>query len=57
MIACVKEYERLAVEAILTQRRDLAVQALMAHPLIGSWVQATKLVDAYLDDPQYQQWH
>lgn len=56
MISCVKEYERLAVEAILTQNRDVAVKALMAHPLIGSWSLATKLVHAYLDDPQYRHW-
>lgn len=57
MISCVKEYERLAVEAIMTQNRDVAVRALMAHPLIGSWCLATKLVHAYLDDPQYLHWH
>ncbi len=37
MIACVKEYERLAVAAILQQDKSLAVRALMAHPLIGSY--------------------
>ncbi len=36
MISCVKEYERLAVAAILQQDKSLAVRALMAHPLIGS---------------------
>ncbi|UTJ47603.1 glycoside hydrolase [Atlantibacter subterranea] len=51
MIACVKEYERLGVEAILTGDRSLAVQALMAHPLIGSWSLAEKLVHAYIDEP------
>lgn len=50
MISCVKEYERLTVAAILNKRRDLAVRALMAHPLIGSWSLATRLVDAYLDE-------
>jgi len=51
MIACVKEYERLGVEAILTGDRSLAVRALMAHPLIGSWSLAEKLVHAYIDEP------
>ena len=56
MIACVKEYERLAVAAILQQDKRLAVRALMAHPLIGSWTLAEKLVAAYLDAPQFSQW-
>lgn len=56
MIACVKEYERLAVAAILTQDRSLAVRALMAHPLIGSWSLAEKLVAAYLCEPQFAAW-
>ncbi|TQI79370.1 6-phospho-beta-glucosidase [Serratia fonticola] len=56
MISCVKEYERLAVEAILTQNRALAVRALMAHPLVGSWSLAEKLVSAYLQGPQGQNW-
>ncbi|MCA1922213.1 glycoside hydrolase [Buttiauxella noackiae] len=47
MISCVKEYERLAVEAILKQDKTLAVRALMAHPLIGSWSLADKLIKAY----------
>ncbi|WP_313079990.1 glycoside hydrolase [Atlantibacter sp.] len=51
MIACVKEYERLGVEAILTGDRSLAVRALMAHPLVGSWSLAEKLVHAYIDEP------
>lgn len=36
MISCVKEYERLAVEAIMRKDKFLAIRALMAHPLIGS---------------------
>ncbi|HGM5488480.1 TPA: glycoside hydrolase [Serratia fonticola] len=56
MISCVKEYERLAVEAILKQDRSLAVRALMAHPLVGSWSLADKLVTAYLSGPQFSAW-
>ncbi|KFC00987.1 maltose-6'-phosphate glucosidase [Trabulsiella guamensis ATCC 49490] len=56
MISCVKEYERLAVAAILNRDRTLAVRALMAHPLVGSWSLAQKLVTAYLDDTHCKDW-
>ena len=56
MIRCVKEYERLAVAAILAQDRSLAIQALMAHPLIGSWSLAKRLVDAYLSEESFSTW-
>lgn len=56
MIASVKEYERLAVAAILQQDKSLAMQALMAHPLVGSYSLAKKLVEAYLDDEQFAGW-
>lgn len=56
MISCVKEYERLAVAAILNRDRDLAVRALMAHPLVGSWSLATALVNAYLSDTLCEGW-
>lgn len=55
MIASVKEYERLAV-AILQRDKSLAVRALMAHPLIGSYSLAKTLVEAYLDDKQFADW-
>ncbi|WKL24823.1 hypothetical protein Q1M64_12345 (plasmid) [Sinorhizobium meliloti] len=44
----VKRYERLAVRAIRERSRDLAVQALMAHPLVLSYSRAVPLVDEYL---------
>jgi 6-phospho-beta-glucosidase len=56
MISCVKEYERLAVTAILNRDRALAVRALMAHPLVGSWSLAQTLVTAYLSDRHGQEW-
>ncbi|WP_330984670.1 MULTISPECIES: glycoside hydrolase [Enterobacterales] len=56
MISCVKEYERLAVAAILNKDRALAVRALMAHPLVASWSLANKLVDAYLNDAHCEGW-
>jgi 6-phospho-beta-glucosidase len=36
------------VEAIAARSRTLAVEALMAHPLVGSYSLATALVDEYL---------
>lgn len=56
MLSCVKEYERLAVAAILNRDRNLAVRALMAHPLVGSWSLATTLVNAYLSDTLCEGW-
>jgi 6-phospho-beta-glucosidase len=45
----VKQYERLAVDAILTKSRSKATMALMAHPLVLSYSLARTLVDEYLD--------
>jgi 6-phospho-beta-glucosidase len=44
----VKNYERLTVQAIRERSRGLAVQALMAHPLVLSYSQAKPLVEEYL---------
>ncbi|MBQ6267345.1 MAG: 6-phospho-beta-glucosidase [Clostridia bacterium] len=48
LIRRVKNYERLASEAIRTRSRTRAVEALTLHPLVGSYSLATALVDAYL---------
>ncbi|STT45686.1 maltose-6'-phosphate glucosidase [Klebsiella pneumoniae] len=40
----------------LQQDKSLAVRALMAHPLIGSYSLAKTLVEAYLDDEQFAAW-
>jgi len=48
LMGSVKLYERLAVQAILQRSRSLAVQALMAHPLVLSYSRAARLVEAYL---------
>ena len=37
-------YERLTVEAALTGDRDVALRALLAHPLIGQWDRAERLL-------------
>jgi 6-phospho-beta-glucosidase len=44
----VKRYERLTTQAIREQSRSCAVEALMVHPLVGSYSLASSLVDAYL---------
>jgi len=56
MLLSVKEYERLAVAAILQKDKSLAVRALMAHPLIGSWSLADKLVNEYLSAAHFNDW-
>lgn len=48
LMKAVKLYERLTVQAIRASSRDLAVLALMAHPLILSYSRARPLVDEYL---------
>ncbi|NPV87304.1 MAG: 6-phospho-beta-glucosidase [Anaerolineae bacterium] len=49
LMRSVKQYERLASEAILTRSRRKAYMALMAHPLVMSYSLARTLVDEYLD--------
>jgi 6-phospho-beta-glucosidase len=44
----VKQYEKLAVQAIRDRSRQKAVMALMAHPLVLSYSRASILVDEYL---------
>ncbi|MEA3335033.1 MAG: 6-phospho-beta-glucosidase [Chloroflexota bacterium] len=48
LMRTVKQYERLAVDAILSRSRDTAVMALMGHPLVLSFSLAGTLVDEYL---------
>jgi len=52
LMRSVKLYERLAATAALTRDRGLAIEALTAHPLVGSFPLAEKLVDAFLDAHQ-----
>ena len=49
LIRRVKLYERNAAKAILVRSRDLAVSALMLHPLIESYSLAKDLVDCYIE--------
>jgi 6-phospho-beta-glucosidase len=48
LMRSVKRYERLCVEAVRTRSKTLAVEALMAHPLVMSHSLASKLVERYL---------
>jgi len=48
LMRAVKLYERLTVQAVRERSRQLAVQALMAHPLVLSYSLARPLVDEYL---------
>ena len=49
LICRVKNYERLASEAIRKKSKVKAIEALTLHPLVASYSLATKLVDAYLE--------
>lgn len=48
LMRSVKLYETLTVQAVRQRSRSLAIQALMAHPLVLSYPRAQVLVDEYL---------
>jgi 6-phospho-beta-glucosidase len=48
LVQTVKHYERLAAKAILSKDRALAIDALVAHPLVLSYSRAEPLVDDFL---------
>ncbi|MEW6580803.1 MAG: 6-phospho-beta-glucosidase, partial [Chloroflexota bacterium] len=48
LMQMIKHYERLTVRAVAKRSRALAVDALMAHPLVLSYSRARVLVDEYL---------
>jgi 6-phospho-beta-glucosidase len=49
IIAAVKNYEQLAVEAALTGNRQTALFALIAHPLVGDYDIACPMLDEMLE--------
>ncbi|MFJ5713048.1 glycoside hydrolase [Neobacillus sp. NPDC093127] len=49
LINVIKRYENLTVEAIKNRSKELAVQALMIHPLVNSYSLAKNLVEDYLE--------
>lgn len=48
LIQAVKAYESLTVQAAVEKSRRVALQALMAHPLVPSWEVAKPLLDELL---------
>jgi len=48
LVAAVKNYEQLAIEAAITGDRTLALEALLAHPLVGDYDLAVPLLDEML---------
>lgn len=49
IVQAVKAHETLTIEAALTRRRDVALQALLAHPLVGDLDVAEPLLDELLE--------
>lgn len=49
LIQAVKAYETLTVEAAVQQSRQIALQGLLAHPLVPGWDTARALLDALLE--------
>ena len=49
MMRAVKAYEKLTVRAALEGDRDIALEALMAHPLVGDIAKALPLLDEMLE--------
>ena len=46
-IRLIKHYERLSAEAVREKSEDLAIEALMLHPLVNSYSLAKKLIADY----------
>jgi 6-phospho-beta-glucosidase len=49
LIAAVKNYEQLTVEAAVTASRETALLALLAHPLVGDFEKAKALLEDMLE--------
>jgi 6-phospho-beta-glucosidase len=52
LVQAVKAYEELAIEAALTGDPGIAVAALVAHPLCGSYAKAKAFLDCAFEDEQ-----
>lgn len=48
LVQAVKAHETLTVQAAVTRRRDIALQALLAHPLVGDLDVAEPMLDELL---------
>jgi len=49
LIAAVKNYEQLTIEAAITGNCDTALLALLAHPLVGDYEKAKALLAEMLE--------
>ena len=49
LVQAVKAHETLVVQAAVTRRRDVALQALLAHPLVGDLDVAEPMLDELLN--------
>jgi 6-phospho-beta-glucosidase len=54
LVQTVKAYEELTIQAALTGSREIAIEALMANPLIGSFGKANRFFSQVLkNERQY----
>jgi 6-phospho-beta-glucosidase len=49
LVEAARAYEELTIQAATTGDREIAVRALLANPLVGSWELAEPLLAAILD--------
>jgi 6-phospho-beta-glucosidase len=57
LVSAVAGYEQLALDSAVRGGRDRVVRALLAHPLIGQWEQATRLADRLIaENAAYLAW-
>lgn len=50
LVQTVKAYEELTIQAALTGSRDIAIEALMANPLVGSFGKASRFFEQVLEN-------
>jgi len=50
LVQTVKAYEELTIQAALTGSRDIAIEALMANPLVGSFAKARRFFERVLQN-------
>jgi 6-phospho-beta-glucosidase len=50
LVQTVKAYEELTIQAALTGSREIAIEALMANPLVGSFGKANRFFSHVLEN-------
>ena len=50
LVQTVKAYEELTIQAALSGSRDIAIEALMANPLVGSFGKASRFFEHVLEN-------